>query len=817
MAEDPTLTASEYMLDMGTTGLRRTGGFVIDEYLTQLIGPHGYRIYREMADNDATIGGILLAIEKVMLRLDWKVQEGGQEPADIELRDFIQGCLDDMSDSWDGTLQGIMSMLVHGYSYHEIVYKRRQGPNQDDPSKRSKFNDNKIGWRKWAIRSQETVWRWEFDDDGGVQGIYQLDPYSGKGQVFIPIQKSLLFRTTTIKNNPEGRSMLRNAYRPWYFKKRIEEIEAVGIERDLAGLPVAFLPPNYLSSGASANEKALRDAVVSIVQGIKRNEQEGVVFPLQYDEQGHKMFDLTLLSTGGQRQFDAQPLSAKILTPTGWTTMGEIQVGDAVVDPLGQTSIVEGVFPKGVRPVYRVTLADGRTVLADHRHKWVVSNSKTRRRGSGDYEPLPGFRVMRTEEIVDWMHAHPNDRLAVPHIMPIEFAPQDAPLPLAPYVLGVLLGDGSMTTATGVRLYTADPEIVDEVMQALPSEDFIAERPDTTSGRASMYRIGASSPSGRGGASATQRALESLGLWNKRSPEKFIPDAYLWASAVDRLNLLQGIVDTDGTVDAHGATVVATSSRALADGLLHLVRSLGGEASFIGWATKPYLSPKTGRVQQGASDRHYHVKFRLPEGMAPARLDRKAQKARGRNWLFNGIKRIEYFGDEPVQCILVSADSHMYVTDEFIPTHNTDKIVTRYDSRIATAFLADFLMLGHEAVGSFALGKTKMELWTMAVDAIAKSIASVINTHAITRLLQLNGISVENPPTLVYGDIAQTDIAEVGDYIQKLVAAGALTPDEKLEEYLRDVAGLPPIEVQAETTPRVSAPPAKVEPPVVKE
>jgi hypothetical protein len=221
--------------------------------------------------------------------------------------EFVNECLNDMSDSWDATLTQILSMLIYGYAFHEIVYKVRGGDSKD-PQRRSKFSDNKIGWRKFAIRGQETLWQWMFDAEGGIQGMVQSDPSASINIKAIPIEKALLFRVKNDKNNPEGRSLLRNAYRSWYFKHRIEEIEAVGIERDLAGLPIAYIPPDYLSSTASADQVSFRNSIEQIVQNVKRNEQEGIVMPLMYDESGHKMFDLSLLSTGGSRQFDTDKI-----------------------------------------------------------------------------------------------------------------------------------------------------------------------------------------------------------------------------------------------------------------------------------------------------------------------------------------------------------------------------------------------------------------------------------------------------------------------------------------------------------------------------
>ena len=252
-----------------------------------------------MRDNDPVVGAMLYAIDKVITRLEWRV-EGEDERTAV----FVDQCLNDMSDSWDATLQNILSMLTYGWSFHELVYKIRRGPTGDART-HSKYNDNRIGWRKWPVRAQETLDEWILDPNGGIRGMEQMDPSAdSRGLVSIPIEKALLFRTSTNRNNPEGYSLLRNAYRPWFYKRRIEEIEAIGIERDLAGLPIAYVPPEFLSTTASPQQKQVLQAITQIVQNVKRNEQEGIVFPSAYDEAGNRIFDLHLLSASGARQFD---------------------------------------------------------------------------------------------------------------------------------------------------------------------------------------------------------------------------------------------------------------------------------------------------------------------------------------------------------------------------------------------------------------------------------------------------------------------------------------------------------------------------------
>ena len=145
-----------------------------------------------------------------------------------------------MQDTWTDTISEILSFLTYGWSFHEIVYKRRMG-NTKNPTTKSKYTDGLIGWKKLPIRAQETLYRWEYDNEDNLLGMTQMPP-PDFGTYTIPMSKALLFRTKSRKNNPEGRSILRNAYRSWYFKRRIQEIEGIGIERDLAGLPVMHGP-----------------------------------------------------------------------------------------------------------------------------------------------------------------------------------------------------------------------------------------------------------------------------------------------------------------------------------------------------------------------------------------------------------------------------------------------------------------------------------------------------------------------------------------------------------------------------------------------
>ena len=165
-----------------------------------------------------------------------------------------------------------------------------------------------IGWRKIPIRSQETLMRWKFDDSGGINAMVQMAPPRYETTV-LPITKSLLFRTSIAKGNPEGLSLLRTAYRSWYFKKRLEEFEAIGVERDLAGMPVGKVPSDYLTALPGTEKAKTVDAFRKMVRGVRRDENEGLILPVAFDrETKQPLFDFELMSAAGSRQFDTNAI-----------------------------------------------------------------------------------------------------------------------------------------------------------------------------------------------------------------------------------------------------------------------------------------------------------------------------------------------------------------------------------------------------------------------------------------------------------------------------------------------------------------------------
>jgi hypothetical protein len=294
--------------EIGATGLKRAAGFLDEEFLPALRGRKGVEVYREMSQNDPTVSAMLFTIDRLLRNVDWNVQPAGKTTADEAAAKFVESCMDDMSQSWGDFVSEALSCVTYGWSWHEVVWKRRVSPWEADPRKRSKYTDGLVGIRKMPIRSQDTLLRWVFDESGETRAMVQIAPPLYQTRT-LPIERSLLFRYRHYKGSPEGISMLRGAYRPWFFKKRLEEFEAIGVERDLAGLPIVKVPSEMLRARPGTDQAKSVDAFKKLVKSVRRNEQEGVVFPAAYDQETKQpLYSFELLGGGGARAFNTDAI-----------------------------------------------------------------------------------------------------------------------------------------------------------------------------------------------------------------------------------------------------------------------------------------------------------------------------------------------------------------------------------------------------------------------------------------------------------------------------------------------------------------------------
>ncbi len=315
------ITAGDGYTEFGATGLRQYSGYVREEWLPQLIGRKGLLVLREMRDNDPIIGAVFYAIEMMVRGVTFHVEGASPSAEDQGAADFIESCLGDMEQSWSGFLAEVMPFLLYGWDVHEIVYKQRKG-RTNDLKTNSKYDDGLVGWRKFAVRSQETLLHWIFDEAGDATHLVQLLPTGGP-LLQVPLEKCLHFRTTPYKANPEGRSIVRNAYTSYYYKKTLQEIEAIGVSRDLTGLTVVHVPAKWTRADADAKDKIAYRQAVTLATNIARNQQEGIVIPLMYDDNGNKTFEVSLLSTGGRRQFATNEIISRYDHNIAATTLAD--------------------------------------------------------------------------------------------------------------------------------------------------------------------------------------------------------------------------------------------------------------------------------------------------------------------------------------------------------------------------------------------------------------------------------------------------------------------------------------------------------------
>jgi hypothetical protein len=329
--------------DVGIVGLRQVGGRIMEEARHELRFPTANRTFKIMAQ-DATIASALSLFEMMCSRVDWVVDTGvNPSPEMLERAQFLKECMGDMDHSWRSFIQEVTSAFTYGFCINEKVYRRRTW------AAGSKYNDNKVGIKKLPVRSQDTVYRWLFSDDGrtlegvqqslsylqgGGQRYVNLAEQNGSGVIDIPRKKFMLFRVDARRGNPEGNSPLRAAYHAWKYRTMIEEQEAIGVTRDMNGMPTLYLPPRYMSEDASPAEKAIYEYYKNVIRNIQMNEQSGLILPQAFDPESRQpMFKFELTSTMGGKMYDTDAIikrwDNKILMVlfADMLKMGQDQVG----------------------------------------------------------------------------------------------------------------------------------------------------------------------------------------------------------------------------------------------------------------------------------------------------------------------------------------------------------------------------------------------------------------------------------------------------------------------------------------------------------
>ena len=262
------------MAEIGKTGLVEFSGQIQEDFIKELRGREGYKKYNEMRLNSPIISALLFAYEMALRKVSWEFHAEDENDPRLEL---LEAARANMSTSWNDHITEALTMLPFGFSIFEIVYERV---------------GSQVLWRKFAPRGQDTVYQWKFDDTGGLEGFVQMSAPTYK-PTFIPISKLILYRTRVERGNPEGRSMLRGSWIPYYYAKHIGQIEAIGIERDLNGFPVIVLP-----EGADTADNSTSDygKAREVVRNVRNDEQAGLTLPFGWD--------FKLVASSGTKNFD---------------------------------------------------------------------------------------------------------------------------------------------------------------------------------------------------------------------------------------------------------------------------------------------------------------------------------------------------------------------------------------------------------------------------------------------------------------------------------------------------------------------------------
>jgi len=381
----------------------------------------------------------------------------------------------------------------------------------------------------------------------------------------------------------------------------------------------------------------------------------------------------------------AQPLWSKVLTPEGWKTIGEIAVGDQVLTPFGKKAAVTALFPQGRRPYYKVTLKDGRAAECDENHLWRVFR--------GQYA---GFEVLPLHEIASYIK---KTGKSVRIQLLDEVAFEERSHIISPYILGALIGDGCITensASASICGHIEDREILDRVVNELPAGNLAKEKIEDN-----LVDLRLSPAVARQFNPITEE-LKRLQLWGHKSYTKFLPREYLEDSRYNRIALLQGLLDTDGYVDAdRGSVDFSTASSQLAEDFVSLVRSLGGlcyrSESMGSYRLKGQSEYKETCIQ-------YSITInRLPVDIAPFFLKRKMERyskknlARYEKCHWQKISSIDYQGETETKCILLDSEDHLYITDNYIVTHNS------YAATLANVYVGVHLSLMRNPYKYFGL------------------------------------------------------------------------------------------------------------------
>lgn len=439
---------------------------------------------------------------------------------------------------------------------------------------------------------------------------------------------------------------------------------------------------------------ATTEDIVDISQNIRESLQteDRIPFPTgingidEYLKGGlaRSEFGIILAPTGIGKEL---PISEPVLTPKGWMKNGELKIGDEIIGSDGKKQYVLGVYPQGVKPIYKVEFTDNTFVNCGLEHLWSVNTLNMRTSKTRDknrkviYKPNYTYKTVKTSDMMLDIKKRGRYNYRLPIVEPIQF--ENNKVLIDPYLLGLLLGDGYLSYNSGVSISTKDDELFDYIKHLNEHASFneYCRNDIQTIKRISLK-------------STIKEKLKVYDLLDKKSNNKFIPREYIYNSIDVRLSILQGLMDTDGYVNKTGTVQISTASKELSENIREIVLSLGGTVS-VNTKIPKYRYKGIQKIGQLS----YIVTISFVNNIVPFRLLRKVNNYRARTKYLEQkyVKSIKYSHDEEASCIKVSNADQLYVTRDYVLTHNTTVLTKfansafNYGANVLQAFFEDNL------------------------------------------------------------------------------------------------------------------------------
>lgn len=746
--------------ELGVSGLRTRHGLIEEEFLTDLRGPKGRKVFRKMAETDPTIGALLFSIKQIIRSARWHSEPGGGSDLDREAASFLYSCINDMSSSWPTFISEACSMLEYGWAYFEIIWKKRLGRFAKPPSK---YNDGRIGIRKLAIRGQNTLYKWQFDENGGIKGMWQLSGPIYK-PIFIPITKSLLFRTDVQRGNPEGKALALGTPIPtpdgW---KNIEDLapgDAIygadgKIHHVVARSPIWHDRPLFkvtFSTGQSLVADAKHIWRVTTFNDRNLKKEPRLLTTLELKERIEKRKKNPSFCVGPPPIIEG----VKMILPVDPYIFG-YWLGDGAVHS-ARIAMDKEDYPSLQRECERAGL----------------SLSPWKNRGATVHGLFLKLRVagLLHKKIIppEFLRASFSQRLAL--------------------LQGLMDSDG--TSATGKdqasQWFNTDKALVDSVAELIRS---LGGRPHVRINQHAGHSGG--SPNGK--PIFLRKDLYQISFYlpfpvhrlprklAKQSPKDSMRVRGYFIQSIEPVGYGDSVciqVDSptgcflagEGFIPTHNS--ILTSAYTAWYYLTHLkeIEAIGVERDLAGLPllhapVSIFTDSDKATLYQDLKDLVVNVRRDELEGLLLP-YDPSAPESYKFELLSSGGKR----------------------------QFSTSDIINRYKIEILQTVLADFISVGYGATGSYALIRTKRDLFELGVLGILDNIKGVLNSHLVPRLLEINPefAGLKNYPTLEYSIAKIPQLDELSRLISALARAKVdISSNQDAINQVLSEAGLPPI------------------------